>query len=61
MKHPPGSTDARAAGCKCPVIDNCRGRGIGGDGEKFGWVMSMECDYHRADTTRLSSPGIPDS
>ncbi len=37
----PGSPEALAQGCLCPVIDNCRGRGIGGQ-----FWMNLECPLH---------------
>jgi hypothetical protein len=42
----PGSPVAVRAGCKCHVMDNAHGRGIGGDGERYGWVMSSSCELH---------------
>lgn len=42
----PGSPAAVAAGCTCAVMDNCRGAGIGGDGEKHGWWITGGCPLH---------------
>lgn len=42
----PGSEAARANGCKCPVIDNHYGAGYGGDGEKYGWIVTSDCFLH---------------
>lgn len=42
----PGSPDAKAQGCRCPVLDNGNGRGYLGDGTRFGWVMSSDCQLH---------------
>ena len=42
----PCSLEARAQGCNCPVIDNNRDAGLGCDGEKFGWVMRLDCPLH---------------
>jgi hypothetical protein len=42
----PGSPDAIAAGCKCPRIDNGHGRGIYGDGNRFGWWINGDCPIH---------------
>lgn len=42
----PGSKEAINQGCTCPVIDNCYGKGIGQNGEKFGWYMSADCSIH---------------
>lgn len=49
----PGSREAKAQGCNCPVIDNHHGRGWGGDGEKFGWVMRLDCPLHGAKAREL--------
>ena len=40
----PGSPEAREQGCKCPVIDNCRGRGYMGISGLF--VYSADCPLH---------------
>jgi len=42
----PGTVEARSAGCTCPVIDNHYGRGWGGDGERYGWIMQADCPLH---------------
>lgn len=42
----PGSVEARELGCKCPVLDNAHGKGRYGDGEKYGWWISEECELH---------------
>lgn len=42
----PGSYDAQALGCKCPVLDNHYGRGYWGDGKKYGWVHREDCPIH---------------
>lgn len=42
----PGSDAAVALGCTCPVIDNAHGAGRGGDGPRFGWVISLDCPLH---------------
>lgn len=42
----PGSKYARALGCTCPVMDNCHGKGRGGDGKQFGWFVSDLCGVH---------------
>lgn len=44
----PGSTEAIAQGCKCPVLDNGHGRGsgrIGSDGLPVFWI-SADCQVH---------------
>jgi len=38
----PGSEEAIKKGCKCPVLDNAHGKGIG-DGRFW---YSAECDFH---------------
>lgn len=47
---PPGSDEARAIGCTCPVLDNARGRGyLGGVRDKNGnivFVWGMHCPVH---------------
>ena len=40
----PGSPEAVAKGCTCPVIDNHHGRGFGVDGKQF-W-MDGGCPLH---------------
>ncbi len=48
IKSPkPGTPEARAVGCSCPVMDNCNGLGRGGDGRRYGWYISSECEFHR--------------
>jgi len=43
----PGSPEAKAAGCMCPVDDNGHGRGLhGGDGMKYGWIVDDACPVH---------------
>lgn len=47
----PGSQEALAAGCRCPVIDNGRGRGYGGGSvrDKNGdvvFVVASDCPIH---------------
>lgn len=46
-KPNPGSEEAIRAGCRCPVLDNNRGKGIGisSDGETLFW-MSGDCPIH---------------
>lgn len=43
----PGSPEAIALGCRCPVIDNGHGRGayIDEDGEPMFW-QNAECPLH---------------
>jgi hypothetical protein len=42
----PGSPEAREAGCRCAVIDNHYGKGVGGDGAQYGWYVSADCPLH---------------
>ena len=46
----PGSDEARKAGCTCPVMDNCHGKGyMGGVKDEDGntiFVISMNCPIH---------------
>ena len=44
--HAPGSPEAIAMGCTCPRIDNGHGRGVGGDGERHGWWITVACPMH---------------
>ena len=50
--HPPGSDDALAAGCICPVLDNGHGRGyygMGGGPDENGeprYVFTVGCPVH---------------
>lgn len=40
----PGSSEAIAAGCICPVLDNAHGRGYRGQPGVF--VMTVGCPVH---------------
>lgn len=42
----PGSYEAIEKGCKCPIMDNHYGKGIGSNGEKYGWYQSEGCPMH---------------
>jgi len=42
----PGTKEAEALGCICPIHDNHSGRGWGGDGKKYGWVFTENCPLH---------------
>lgn len=44
VTHPPGSKKAQKAGCTCPVIDNNRGKGYGGNVGVY--VMNWGCPLH---------------
>jgi len=43
-KAKPGSDYAVENGCKCPVLDNCRGNGYLGIEDQF--VISPQCPLH---------------
>lgn len=49
--YPPGSKEAVEKGCLCPVVDNCRGKGIGNglfrdsEGNPAYWI-SQKCPLH---------------
>jgi len=47
IEFPPGSRIATEAGCTCPVIDNCYGKGFRQDasGQPMYW-MSTNCPIH---------------
>lgn len=45
-KPNPGTDEAIALGCKCPVIDNCYGRGYRGQPGVFAYTVS--CPVHNA-------------
>lgn len=51
----PGSDAARRRGCRCPVIDNNRGRGayVNDEGEPIYWITES-CPLHDA---AVSLPG----
>lgn len=46
MRTPPGSDKAKDQGCLCPRMDNEYGKGRGGCGAKFGWIMVETCPLH---------------
>jgi hypothetical protein len=48
----PGSDEAVKRGCTCPRMDNCRGAGVYGDGEKNGWWISEGCHLHASKEPR---------
>lgn len=61
MQDPkPGSREARAQGCKCPVYDNAHGKGRGGDGERNGWYMATDCPLHGAQLAQGPTQPIGD-
>jgi len=46
QEYPPGSDEARAHGCTCPVLDNGHGHGAGMlDGETVWWIRA-DCPLH---------------
>ena len=57
LKTPnPGSPAAVDLGCKCPVLDNAHGRGMYGDGERFGYWMTASCPLHGNPTAPKPEP-----
>lgn len=47
----PGSAEAVKNGCTCPIMDNCRGRGIpAGKGGEIVFYMSENCPLHGLNT-----------
>lgn len=46
----PGSDAAVKKGCTCAVWDNCRGKGRGGNGKKWGWWVTADCPLHGSKT-----------
>lgn len=44
----PGSDEAIAAGCRCPILDNGRGRGYGILNGVPQFVFNMDCPLHGA-------------
>ena len=51
----PGSDEAVAIGCTCPVLDNGRGRGIVLNGERRWWITAS-CPLHgEPDSTFIGS------
>lgn len=55
-KHNPGSEQALTEGCTCAVLDNARGKGWFGDGEKYGWWITTSCPLHGERTAAHSAP-----
>lgn len=64
----PGSKEALAIGCKCPVLDNGYGKGVYGgllfdDGKPKFWIAS-NCPIHNgtsADDGELFTPDMQES
>lgn len=57
----PGSDEALRAGCKCPVIDNRRGRGMHEDSNgQAMFVVSELCPLHggEGDEVRRGAPAL---
>lgn len=61
---PPGSFEAVAQGCECPVLDNGRGRGyMGGAKDAEGntiFVINCDCPLHAASGTKGGGYGKAD-
>lgn len=49
----PGSDEAVNKGCVCPIIDNCYGKGVGENGEQYGWWVTAECPLHGTNPYRM--------
>lgn len=45
-KGTPGSKEAKTNGCTCPVLDNEYGLGIHKNGEKYGYIIEINCTIH---------------
>jgi hypothetical protein len=56
----PGSPEARAIGCRCPVLDNGHGAGMPGRYGPLFWV-SPECGVHHLPGTPPDATGSPQS
>lgn len=41
----PGSAEAIQQGCKCPILDNCHGKGVMYGGQESFWV-NADCPLH---------------
>ncbi len=48
-KPNPGSEEAIAKGCTCPVLDNCHGRGAYGNADRYGFWYDAGCPLHDLD------------
>lgn len=51
-KPNPGSDEARAQGCRCPVLDNCHGKAAPYPPD--GWFINENCPLHG---NRATLPG----
>lgn len=51
----PGTKQAQENGCVCPVMDNHYGRGWGGDGATYGWVVNGDCRLHSVNYEQQTS------
>lgn len=49
----PGSDEAVNKGCVCPIMDNGHGKGVGGNGEEYGWWVTAECPLHGTNPYRM--------
>lgn len=49
----PGSVEAVNKGCLCPIMDNGHGKGVGGNGEEYGWWVTTECPLHGTNPCRM--------
>lgn len=59
---PPGSEEAIAAGCSCPVMDNAHGKGymggVKGDDGNTVFIVSSECPLHGEQAKREISANV---
>jgi hypothetical protein len=56
----PGSNEARARGCICPVMDNRYGAGQDRGGREPVFVVNLECSVHGADARkRAAATSVP--
>jgi hypothetical protein len=53
--YPPGSVEAIARGCSCPILDNGRGRGYMGMPGIY--VYAGDCQLHGANVANEGHPG----
>ena len=54
----PGTEEARAMGCTCPVISNCHGQGIRQpDGSRLFWMVE-DCPVHNPKEEKSCQPAL---
>jgi hypothetical protein len=52
----PGTSEAIALGCECPVVDNHHGRGYRGDAATYGFIKNTNCKVHPPDAKPSDVP-----